>query len=88
MSIKLTTLSLHDFRNFPSYELTPSEGTTILVGNNAVGKTNLVEAIQLLTAGLSFRKPKTEELIRIGALCGKSLHALKGISVLLMLHVK
>ena len=78
MSMKLTALSLHNFRNFPSYELVPSEGTTILVGNNAVGKTNLVEAMQLLTAGLSFRKPKTDELVRVGELSGKISARIEG----------
>ena len=40
---------------------------TVLHGRNAVGKTNTVEALQLLTAGQSFRKPKPAQLIREGA---------------------
>lgn len=39
-------------------------GLTILVGPNAIGKTNLIEAIQLLTETTSFRNPAWSELIR------------------------
>ncbi len=37
---------------------------TILVGPNAVGKTNVIEGIQLLTSATSFRHPKVEHLVR------------------------
>ena len=40
---------------------------TVLVGHNAVGKTNTVEALQLLTAGTSFRRPSPRELVREGS---------------------
>ena len=59
-------LSVHDYRNFASYTLELAEGVTILVGRNAVGKTNLVEALQLLTSGASFRRPAPAELVAEG----------------------
>jgi DNA replication and repair protein RecF len=38
----------------------------VLVGPNAAGKTNVVEAIQLVTAARSFRRPEYSDLIRWG----------------------
>lgn len=67
MAIRLIQLRLRDFRSYDAYELDPSAGTTVLVGRNAVGKTNLVEALQLVTAGQSFRRPAPRELVREGA---------------------
>lgn len=51
---------------------------TVLHGRNAVGKTNTVEALQLLTAGQSFRKPKPAQLIREGAESAKVAARLEG----------
>ncbi|MBQ6394820.1 MAG: DNA replication/repair protein RecF [Atopobiaceae bacterium] len=66
MSLVLSNIELLDFRNHPSLELDLVEGLNICIGPNAVGKTNTVEAIQLLTTGRSFRKPAPKELIREG----------------------
>ena len=66
MSIYARTLSVTEYRSFPSFELDLARGVTVLVGHNAVGKTNLVEALQLLTSGRSFRKPSPRELVRAG----------------------
>ena len=66
MSIYARTLSVTEYRSFPSFELDLARGVTVLVGYNAVGKTNLVEALQLLTSGRSFRKPSPRELVRAG----------------------
>lgn len=46
--------------------MNPATGLTILVGANASGKTNVIEAVQLITTGSSFRRPKWEELVRWG----------------------
>lgn len=67
MAIYARELSVRDYRNYEAYELALSERMTVLVGHNAAGKTNLVEALQLLTAGVSFRKPAPVELVREGA---------------------
>lgn len=60
-------------RNFRSYEQFSLEGLgnlTLIVGPNAVGKTNLLEGIQLVTACSSFRNPTPRHLVREGAEAG------------------
>ena len=71
-------LAVEDYRNFEYRRLELSRGTTILVGRNAVGKTNLVEALQILTAGQSFRRPSPTELVRDGAARGRAALRLEG----------
>ena len=46
--------------------LEPDPGLTVIVGPNARGKTNLLEGIQLLTEGVSFRRPSWGQVIRWG----------------------
>ena len=67
MGLLVKELRLADFRCFERLELEPSERLTVLVGPNAVGKTNTVEAVQLLTSGTSFRRPTPAQLVREGA---------------------
>ena len=67
MSLQVKSLTMHDFRNASLRDLELGAGMTVLVGPNAVGKTNTVEALQLVTAGASFRHPRPSELIRSGA---------------------
>ena len=66
MTILARRLEVLHYRNYESYALDLSEGVTVLVGKNAQGKTNLVEALQLLTSGASFRKPSPLELVAGG----------------------
>lgn len=60
-------LELVDFRNYvrATFELTP--GTTVVVGDNAQGKTNLAEALAYLATLSSFRGVATDALVRVGA---------------------
>ena len=67
MGLLVTDVTLRDFRNFECLDLSLSPGVTVLVGPNAVGKTNTVEAVQLLTSGTSFRRPAPAQLVREGA---------------------
>lgn len=67
MPLSINTLELRDFRNYHEFSLTLSAGVSVIVGPNAHGKTNLVEAIQLVTAAESFRRPRWIEVIREGA---------------------
>lgn len=55
---------MRNWRNFDEKDIDFSAGMTILHGRNAVGKTNTVEALQMLTSGTSFRKPKPSQLVR------------------------
>ena len=65
--MKLESLQLQDFRNYGEISLTFEPGVNLIVGDNAQGKTNLLEAIGYLGSGKSFRAQKTGELIRFGA---------------------
>jgi len=58
-------LSLHNFRNYESQNLSFSEGLNILYGDNAQGKTNVLEAIYLGCTGRSFRTRDEREMIRM-----------------------
>ncbi|MDO4436534.1 MAG: DNA replication and repair protein RecF [Coriobacteriaceae bacterium] len=66
MGIAATELAVDSYRSFDEFTLALNRGTTILVGRNAVGKTNLIEALQLLTAGASFRRPSPSDLVKDG----------------------
>ncbi len=67
MSLRVASVSFTGYRNLGGLTLEPSAGVTVLVGHNAAGKTNTVEALQYLTAGSSFRRPSPVELLAPGA---------------------
>ena len=67
MGLLVSSLELRDWRNFEQRDIAFAPGMTVLHGPNAVGKTNTVEALQMLTAGASFRKPRPAQLVREGA---------------------
>lgn len=66
MKLALKRLEFQNFRNYQKFELSDIGNLTIFVGPNAVGKTNIIEGMQLLTAQTSFRHPKIEHLILQG----------------------
>lgn len=78
MGLLVRSLVLRNWRNFEEKSIDFSDGMTILCGHNAVGKTNTVEALQILTAGFSFRKPKPSQLIREDAASAKISARLEG----------
>ena len=59
-------IRVENFRNIEKAELDFSEGVNILVGENAQGKTNLLEAIFYASVGRSFRASNTAEMIKFG----------------------
>jgi DNA replication and repair protein RecF len=63
----LKSLYLRNFRNYPEAELFFSPGFNLFCGDNAQGKTNLLEAITLVSTGRSFRAELLSELIHAGA---------------------
>jgi DNA replication and repair protein RecF len=66
VTLRVTRLKLKDFRSYESLEMEPDEKLTIIFGPNAVGKTNIIEALQLLTSTASFRNPPWAECVRWG----------------------
>ena len=67
----LTKLRLSGFRNYTEAEYDFSQGVNAVIGQNAKGKTNLLEAIYLLGVGESFRAKRTEEMVSFGQELGK-----------------
>ena len=62
----LTSLTLTNFRNYESARLEFAEQTTVIYGSNGSGKTNLLEAISLLTPGRGIRSCKLEDVKKHG----------------------
>lgn len=71
----LTSLELENFRNYSKRSFNFFQGTTLIVGGNGMGKTNILEACFLLATGKSFRAQRVEEMI----MYEKELARVKGI---------
>lgn len=72
------SLSLAGFRSYERLEMELIEGPHVIVGRNAAGKTNLLEALVVLSSGRSHRSPSDSELVRWGspfARAAASVHA-------------
>ena len=65
--MELKKIELRNFRNYEALSLEFDPGVNLIVGQNAQGKTNLLEAISYLGSGRSFRAQKTGEMVRFGA---------------------
>ena len=59
-------IEIQNFRNIESASVTFEDGVNLLHGDNAQGKTNLLEAVYFTALGKSFRPVKEAELIRFG----------------------
>ncbi len=62
----LKTLNLRQFRNYQDQKVEFSAAKTILVGNNAQGKSNLLEAVELLATLRSHRMTRDRDLVQEG----------------------
>lgn len=67
----LKTLHLRQFRNYKDQRIDFSAPKTILVGNNAQGKSNVLEAVELLATLKSHRGGRDRDFVREGASEGK-----------------
>ena len=65
--MRLTHLSLADFRSYAALELPLEAGVGVLVGRNGQGKTNVVEAVGYLANQASHRVSQDAPLVRAGA---------------------
>jgi len=75
-SLTIVSLTLSSFRNYDSARITPSAGLIALCGHNGAGKTNLLEAISLLTPGRGMRGVAFDDLVRSGQDQGWAVSAL------------
>lgn len=60
-------LELVDFRNYSTASFELDSGTTLVIGDNGQGKTNLAEALAYLATLTSFRSAPNDALVRVGA---------------------
>lgn len=65
--MNILNLKLNSFRNIDEIEIFPDSGMNVICGENAQGKTNIIEGIWTLTGAKSFRGSKDSELIKFGS---------------------
>ncbi len=65
--MKITQLQLNNFRNIEKIELNPNEKLNFFIGNNAQGKTNILEAVFFLATSGSFRSNDDNNLVKFGS---------------------
>jgi len=68
-------LKLSDFRSYAALDLAVHSDLVVLCGENGAGKTNVLEALSLLTAGRGLRRADLEELAREGGAGGFAISA-------------
>ena len=64
--MRVTSLTVRDFRNYERARIDLSEGLTVLAGPNGAGKTNLLEALYFALTARSCRTSNERELVRSG----------------------
>ena len=62
----ISSLELADFRNIASLHMDFSQGTNILYGENAQGKTNILESLYMISTTKSHRGVRDKDMIRFG----------------------
>ena len=62
--MRIKKLKVENFRNLENLDIEFSEGVNIIYGNNAQGKTNIIESIYIFSFGKSFRANKDIELLK------------------------
>ena len=62
-----TSIRLKNFRNYPTLSIEPHPGITVLCGPNGSGKTNLLEALHMVSLGRSHRTAQDREMIAASA---------------------
>ncbi len=66
--MKLADITLKNFRNLEDIKITFSKNITVLIGDNAQGKTNYLESIYFLATGKPVRVESDEEIIKLDEL--------------------
>ena len=65
--MKINSVTLNDFRNISDMILLPHDEVNVIFGQNAQGKTNILEALWLFTGCKSFRGSKDSEFIKFNS---------------------
>ncbi|MGH2949174.1 MAG: AAA family ATPase, partial [Solirubrobacteraceae bacterium] len=65
--MRVTRLSVRDFRSYEAAELRLGPSLTVIAGRNGAGKTNLLEALYFACTGRSCRTANEREVVRFGA---------------------
>ncbi len=73
--VHISRLTLTNFRNYAALSVDLAPGAVVLTGDNGAGKTNLLEAVSLLTPGRGLRRAPYAEVAREGGDGGFALHA-------------
>jgi len=74
-SVDIRKLTLTDFRNYASLSLQLAPGMVVFSGENGAGKTNLLEAVSLLSPGRGLRRAPYADVAREGSPRGFAVHA-------------
>ncbi|MEG1044278.1 MAG: DNA replication/repair protein RecF [Oscillospiraceae bacterium] len=72
--MKINSLNIENFRNIEKEILTPCDNINIIYGDNAQGKTNLIEAMWLFTGDKSFRGASDSNMVMFNATTRTSLY--------------
>ena len=73
--LHLSGLRLSDFRNYLASRLNFGPAHAVFTGENGAGKTNILEAISLLSPGRGIRRANYSDMVRAGAENGFAVHA-------------
>jgi DNA replication and repair protein RecF len=76
--VPVSRLALSDFRSYPAALIEPGAGFVLLSGENGAGKTNLLEAVSLLSPGRGLRGAPLSEMARVGGAGGFAVAARLG----------
>lgn len=63
----IESIELENFRNYEKEKVSFHRKVNMILGENAQGKTNLLESIYLMSLGKSFRTPREKEMIKMGS---------------------
>jgi len=79
--MKVNNLKLENFRNISSLDIDFDSEINVICGENAQGKTNIIEALWLFSGAKSFRNSKDNEFIKFGEEKAKSFTTFKFLGV-------
>ena len=85
--MNITKIELNNFRNLSSVHLSAESGVNVIYGENAQGKTNIIEGIWLFTGLKSFRGSKDNELIKFNEEFAKKMTSLCSLADIILPNI-